>query len=135
MDMPDKFRTVEEYCISFPPEIREKLEEMRTIILMTAPEAEEAISYNMPAIKLNGMVVYYAAWKEHIGFYPASYGALKEFDKEFAAFPRSKGTVRFKHDKPLPVDLISRVVAFRLKENEVSAAAKRTAKQTKASNK
>lgn len=127
----EKFRTVDDYLITFPLEIREKLEEMRTIILTAAPDAEEVISYNMPAIKQNGMVVYYAAWKEHIGFYPASYGALNVFDTEFAAFPRSKGTVRFGHDKPLPADLITRVVLFRLKENEVAAAAKKAAKGNK----
>lgn len=109
-------RTMDEYFKAFSPAIRNVLEKLRQTIRKAAPEAEEVISYQMPAFRYHGMLVYFAAWKNHIGFYPA--GALKAFNKELSAYEVSKGTIRFPIDKPLPLGLISKIVKFRVKENE-----------------
>lgn len=108
--------TVDEYLKSFSPELRMKLQQLRQTIKKAAPKAEETISYQMPAYKYFGMLVYFAAWKNHIGFYPA--GAIKEFEKELSAYEVSKGTIKFSNDKPLPLGLIKKIVKFRLMQNE-----------------
>jgi uncharacterized protein YdhG (YjbR/CyaY superfamily) len=111
-----KFKTVDEYLSVFPANTKALLKEMRKTIKQAAPEAEELISYNMPAFKLNGMLVYYAGYKAHIGFYPASSG-ISTFQKKLSAYEGSKGTVRFPLDQPLPVSLITEIVQFRAQEN------------------
>ena len=108
--------TVNEYLKLFPSEIRKKLQQLRQSIKKAAPKAEETISYQMPAYKYFGMLVYFAAWKNHIGFYPA--GAIKEFEKELSGYDVSKGTIKFPNDKPLPFGLVSKIVKFRVKQNE-----------------
>lgn len=111
-----KFKTVEEYIAAFPKEIQELLESMRSIIKAAAPMAEEMISYNMPAFQLDKMLVYYAAWHSHIGFYPTASG-IEEFKEDLSKYENSKGAIKFPIDKPLPASLITKIVKFRVKEN------------------
>lgn len=111
---------VDEYIADFPEEIQSILQAMRTTIREAAPQAEEKISYGMPGYKLKGVLVYFAAHKHHLGFYPTG-SAIKTFQAEFAAYKTSKGTVQFPFDKPLPLDLITQIVRFRVKENLTKA--------------
>lgn len=110
-----KYKTAEEYISSFPEEIRLKLESLRKTILKAAPDAEEVISYNMPAYRLNGILVYFAAYKNHIGFYPTS-SPIKHFKNELTDYKTSKGAIQFPLDKPLPSGLVTRIIKFRIKE-------------------
>jgi uncharacterized protein YdhG (YjbR/CyaY superfamily) len=108
--------TIDDYIASFPKEIQKILADLRKTIRSAAPEAEERISYQMPAFWQNGILVYFAAYENHIGFYPTARGILA-FKKELARFECSKGTVRFAINKPLPLDLIRRIVKYRVGEN------------------
>ncbi len=110
------FKTVDEYIATFPKNVQSILQELRQIVRDAAPEAEEAISYQMPTFKLNGNLVWFAAFKNHIGFYP-KVSAIEVFKEELSGYEVSKGTIRFPLDKPLPIDLIRRIVKFRVKEN------------------
>jgi uncharacterized protein YdhG (YjbR/CyaY superfamily) len=110
------FKNINEYIAIQIPEVQILLVQMRQTIQKAAPEAEEFISYNMPAYKYYGMLVYFAAYKNHIGFYATPTGH-KEFEDELSAYKQGKGSVQFPLSKPLPLDLISRIVAFRVKEN------------------
>ncbi len=110
------FATIDEYIAMFPADIQEKLQEIRRTIKAAAPEATEKISYQMPTFYLNGNLVHYAAFKNHIGFYPAPSG-IEEFKEELAVYQSSKGAVRLPLDKPLPLDLVSRIVKYRVSEN------------------
>ncbi|BCY17435.1 hypothetical protein hrd7_12840 [Leptolinea sp. HRD-7] len=110
------FSTIDEYIAGFPAEIQEKLREIRRVIHETAPEATEKISYQMPTFFLNGNLVHFAAFKNHIGFYPAPTG-LDAFKDEIAQYPHSKGAVQFPFDRPIPFDLVKRIVVFRREEN------------------
>ena len=118
-----KFKTVDEYMAAQVPATRKTLKELRKIIKQAAPQAEEVISYNMPAFKLHGQLVFYAGYKGHIGFYPVSSG-IRAFKDELSGYEQSKGTVRFPLDQPLPLKLITRIVKFRVKENLEKAALK-----------
>jgi len=111
-----KFKTVEEYLSSQPGDIVILLEELREAIRDSAPGAEEVISYNMPAFKLNGMLVWYAAFKEHIGFYPRV-SAIEAFQKELSQYKQAKGSVQFPINQPLPLQLVRKIVKFRIIEN------------------
>lgn len=111
-----KFKTVDEYISSYPLKTKKILKEIRKTIKKAAPEAEEVISYNMPAFKLHGMLVWYAAFKNHIGFYPMT-TAIAAFKKELSVYEGAKGSVRFPVDKQIPLGLISRIVKFRVREN------------------
>lgn len=111
-----EYASTDEYIKSFPPEIQKKLEEIRTTIKMIVPNAGEKISYGMPTFTLNGNLVYFAAFKSHIGFYPIPSG-MEAFKDELKAYKTGKGSVQFHIDKPLPIDLISRIVKFRVEEN------------------
>ncbi len=118
MDAPKKrFDTMDEYIASFPKTIQELLERMRHTIREAAPEAVETISYQMPTFKLNGNLVHFAAFKHHIGFYPTPSG-IEAFKKELATYESSKGSVQFPMDKPIPLDLVKRIVEFRVKETK-----------------
>lgn len=121
--MPSKKPTVEEYIAGAAPEARERLVAMRGTIRKAAPDAEELISYSVPAFKDHGMLVYYAAFKNHIGFYPTSSG-IRAFADELAAYKHSKGAVQFPMGAPLPLALVTKIVRFRLKENRARAKAK-----------
>jgi uncharacterized protein YdhG (YjbR/CyaY superfamily) len=111
------FKNVDEYIASFPENLRTLLEEMRTTIKKAAPKCEEVISYQMPAYKYFGILVYFAGYKNHIGFYPTA-SAIEAFKKELSIYKGAKGSVQFPLDKPLPEDLITKIVKFKLKENE-----------------
>jgi uncharacterized protein YdhG (YjbR/CyaY superfamily) len=111
-----KFQTVDEYVASFPPSTKALLQEFRKTIKSAAPGAEELISYNMPAFKLNGMLVWYAAYKKHIGFYPKT-SVIEAFKKELSIFKGAKGSIQFPIDKPLPLNLVGKIVKYRVREN------------------
>jgi uncharacterized protein YdhG (YjbR/CyaY superfamily) len=107
---------IDEYIAGFPKETQELLEKLRATIRKAAPEAMETINYAIPTFTLNGNLVHFAAFKNHIGFYPTPSG-IETFRKELSVYERAKGSVRFPIDKPLPLDLISKIVKFRVKEN------------------
>jgi len=117
-------RNIDEYIAGFPKDVQKSLEKIRRTIRKAAPDAEETISYQMPTFTLRGNLVYFAAYKKHIGLYPAPRG-IEKFKKELSAYKGSKGTVRFPLDEPIPFELISRIVKFRVKDNMERAAAKR----------
>ncbi|WP_127128544.1 iron chaperone [Pseudoflavitalea rhizosphaerae] len=125
-----KFKTVDEYIGTFPPDIQIKLREIRALIREAAPKAEEMISYNMPSYKQNGMLVYFAANKAHLGFYPAT-TSLEVFSNELSKFNGTKGSVHFPYDAPLPAKLISGIVKLRTKENDALAKIKAEKKKVK----
>lgn len=104
------------YIAAFPEDVQEKLHQLRAAIREEAPTAEEAMKYAMPTFVLNGNLVHFAGYKQHIGFYPAPSG-LKAFPEEIARFKNSKGAVQFPLDQPLPLDLVRKIVQFRVKEN------------------
>jgi len=115
--MDNSYENVDEYIGSFPEKTRILLEQIRSIIRRVAMEAEESISFGMPAYKLkNKPLVYFGAHKNHIGFYPTALGNAA-FDKELATYKHGKGSVQFPMNKPLPLDLIEKMVKFRLEEN------------------
>jgi len=112
-----KANDIDEYITHFPKEIKERLEQIRTTIRKAAPDAEEAISYAMPTFKLNGNLVHFAGYKNHIGFYPAPQG-IEAFKKELSKYPGAKGSVQFPHDQPLPLTLVTKIVKYRVKQNK-----------------
>ncbi len=107
---------IDEYIARFPKETQKMLEQFRLTVKKAAPQAEEAISYGMPAFKLNGMLVWFAAHTAHIGFYPRASG-IEAFKKELSAYKQSKGAVQFPLGDPLPLGLITKIVKFRIAEN------------------
>jgi len=109
-------KTVDEYIASHEPTIQTLLEQMRETIKKAAPGAEELISYSIPAFKQNGMLVWYAAFKNHIGFYPRGSG-VEAFENELAPYKHAKGSIQFPMNKPLPLSLVARIVKYRVKEN------------------
>jgi uncharacterized protein YdhG (YjbR/CyaY superfamily) len=108
----EKAANTDEYIKSFPGETQKILEQMRSTIRKAAPKAEEVISYAMPAFKQNSVLVYFAAYKTHIGFYPTPSG-IEAFKDELSKYKSSKGAVQFPIDKPLPLALITKIVKFR----------------------
>ena len=115
---------VDAYIASFPESTQKGLEQIRTLIKKAAPKAEELISYQMPAYKYHGVLVYFAGYKNHIGFYAAPTGHAT-FNKELSVYKTGKGSVQFPHDKPLPTALITKIVKFRVKENAEKAKLKK----------
>ncbi len=115
-------KDIDEYIAGFPVEIQEILEKIRLTIREAAPAAEEAIKYRIPTFVLKGNLVHFAAFKNHIGFYPAP-GGIEAFQEELSAYEGAKGTVRFPLDKPVPLDLIRRIVTFRVEQNLKKAGA------------
>lgn len=124
-------QNVDEYISTFPKEVQTILEYLRNTIKKAAPKAEEKISYNMPAYFQNGVLIYFAAYKNHIGFYPTANG-IRAFLKEITNYKHSKGAVQFPVDRPLPIELISKIVKFRVQENykKVRIKAKRPIRST-----
>jgi len=114
---------IDEYIASFPKDIQEILEKVRTTIRQAAPDAEETIKYQIPTFTLKGNLVHFGAFKKHIGFYPTPTGT-EEFKNELSVYEGAKGSIRFPLDRPIPFDLISRIVEFREKENLERAEAK-----------
>ena len=122
-----KFNTIEDYIDAQPIEKRATLQKMRFIIQKAAPKAIEGISYNMPVFKLDGLLVYFASFKNHYGFFPFP-DAISAFKKELASYKTSKGGIQFPADKPLPVKLIQAIVKFRIKQNKEKARLKKLKK-------
>ncbi|TQE68321.1 iron chaperone [Leptospira noguchii] len=110
------FKNINEYINLFPEDVQYKLRKLRSTIRKAAPNAEEKISYQMPAFALNGNLVYFAAYKKHIGFYPTSSG-IKKFQTELTKYKTTKGAIQFPMDQPLPLKLIAKIVKYRIKEN------------------
>jgi len=110
------FRTIDEYIASFPKDVQRILQELRSIIKESAPMAKETINYGIPTFILNGNLVHFAAFKNHIGFYPTP-SAITAFRKELSQFKQAKGSVQFSMDQPIPFEVIKRIVAYRVKEN------------------
>lgn len=111
------FVSIDEYIASFPEEIQKVMEKLRRTIIAAAPEAGEKISYNMPTFTMNGKyLVYFAGWKDHIAFYGAPRGN-SNFKEDLSPYETGKGTLRFGYDKPIPLDLITKIVEFRAVEN------------------
>jgi uncharacterized protein YdhG (YjbR/CyaY superfamily) len=111
-----KSSTVDAYISGFPVDVQVVLEQVRSAIRKAAPQAEETIAYGMPAYRLNGPLVYFAAFKHHLGFYATPTGH-EAFAKELANYKQGKGSVQFPLDEPIPIDLITKIVKFRVKEN------------------
>lgn len=118
-----KAGTIDDHIRDFPKETRQKLEQIRLLIRKTAPAAEECISYGIPTFKLGGNLVHFSGYKNHIGFYPGASG-IATFKKELSVYKGAKGSVQFPLDKPLPSELITKIVRFRVKENEAKTAEK-----------
>ena len=122
------YESIDEYIADFPEDIQKRLRDMRATIKAAAPEATEKISYQMPTFYLKGNLVHFAAFKNHIGFYPVPSG-IEAFKEELSAYENSKGGVRFPLSKPLPLDLITRIVRFRVAENQKTAELKARSKK------
>lgn len=110
-------KDIDDYIAEFPGDVQAILEKLRATIREAAPEAKETINYGIPTFTLEGNLVHFAAFKKHIGFYPAPSG-IEKFKKELSAYNGAKGSVQFPLDKPIPFDLISKIVVFRVKENK-----------------
>ena len=120
-------KTINEYIAGFPKEIQERLTKIRMTIRNAAPEAKETIKYQMPTFTLKGNLISFAAYKKHIALYPAPEGD-EQFNLELSAYKAEKSTVRFSVEQPIPYDLISRIVKYRIEDNLRRAAAKRKSK-------
>lgn len=116
----DAIRTIDDYLAGLPDGPKQILSKLRETVRAAAPGATEKISYQMPAFDLEGTLVYFAAFKKHVGFYPTSSG-ISAFERELAPYAASKGTARFPLDKPLPLKLIARIVKYRVAENRKRA--------------
>jgi uncharacterized protein YdhG (YjbR/CyaY superfamily) len=123
------FSSIDEYIATFPEDIRTILEEIRATIKAAAPDAEEKISYQMPTFFLKGNLVHFAAFRNHIGFYPTPSGT-EAFKDEIARYQGAKGSIRFPLNEPMPLDLISRIVEMRAIENLKKAERKTSKKKT-----
>ena len=122
------YATVDEYIAIADPKVKKALKEIRKTIKTTAPKAEEVISYQIPGYKYHGMLIFFAAWKDHISLYPAPWNA-DSLKKEMSVYEGSKGTIKFPIDEPMPLSLIKKMVKYRVKENEARAALKRSIKK------
>jgi uncharacterized protein YdhG (YjbR/CyaY superfamily) len=110
------FTSIDEYISSFPEHVQQKLTELRMLIRQMAPDAQEKISYQMPTFYLNGILVHFAAYSRHIGFYPTPSG-IAAFKRELSGYKHAKGSVQFPLDESLPLELIKKIVEFRVEEN------------------
>ena len=121
-------QNIDEYIALFPKDVQEILEKIRVTIKKAAPTAQETINYQMPTFTLHGNLVHFAAYKNHIGFYPTPSG-IENFKKELSVYEGAKGSVKFPLDKPIPYTLIDKIVKFRVKETLKKAEAKNRKKQ------
>lgn len=117
MAAKSKISTIDEYITPFPADVQAILQRMRQTIHDAAPTVEEAISYGIPTFKLNGNLVHFAAYKKHVGFYPAPSG-IEAFREELSPFEVSTGTIKFPLDQPIPYDLVRRITAYRAAEQQ-----------------
>jgi uncharacterized protein YdhG (YjbR/CyaY superfamily) len=121
-------QSIDEYIAAFPSEVQAILEKVRSTIRGAAPDAQEVISYRIPAFKQNGILVYFAAFKQHIGLYPPVSGDAG-IEQEIAPYAGEKGNLKFPLDQPIPYDLIERIVKLRVKQDSAKAAARRKKKR------
>ena len=121
----NQFDTIDEYIAEFPNDVQKILKKVRATIRKAAPHAEETIKYQIPTFTYQGNLVHFAAFKNHIGFYPAPSG-IDQFKKEIASYRRGKGTLQFPLDQPIPFALISKIVKFRVQQNLEKAKKKKT---------
>ena len=119
-----KPKTIDEFIAGFPKDVQKILQELRAAIKKAAPATEETINYGVPTFILNGNLVHFAGFKHHIGFYPTPSG-IEAFKKELSVYKGAKGSVQFPLDKPLPLGLITKIVKFRVKENNEKAKARK----------
>ncbi len=119
--------TIDEYIANFPPDVQEILQKVRATIREAAPSAEETIKYQLPAFTLKGNLVYFGGFKKHVGFYPVPTG-IEAYAEDLAPYKTGKGSIQFPYDKPIPYDLITKVVKFRIEENLRNAEAKKKKK-------
>lgn len=127
MEQKPSFLNVDEYIACFPLKTQSILKQIRKTIKKTAPKAEEVISYQMPAYKQAGVLVYFAAYKNHIGFYPTASGIVA-FQDEISNYKSSKGAIQFPINEPMPLDLIESIVKYRIEANEIKSQKKKTSK-------
>jgi uncharacterized protein YdhG (YjbR/CyaY superfamily) len=116
-------KDIDKFIAGFPKDVKMILEKLRATIRKAAPDAEETINYGIPTFTLNGNLVHFSAFKNHIGFYPTPSG-IEKFKNELSAYEMAKGSVKFPLDKQIPFDLISKIVKFRVKENLEKSTAK-----------
>ena len=121
---PTTATTIDEYIAGFPADIQAILHQLRATVKAAAPDAEESISYAMPTFKYHGILVYFAAFKNHIGFYATPNGN-DAFRKELSVYKTGKGSIQFPLDQPMPLDLITQMVQFKVAENSEKAKAKK----------
>lgn len=122
------FNTIDEYIVQFPPNVQEILQTIRNVIKESAPDAKEKISYQMPTFDFHGNLVHFAAFKNHIGFYPAPSG-ISAFKEKLSGYKGAKGSVQFPLDKQMPYELMGEIVKFRVEENIRRAEEKKTKKK------
>ena len=122
-----KAKNIDDYIGDFPPDVQLMLEKVRTAIRKAAPKAEEAIKYQMPTFVLNGNLIHFAGYKNHVGLYPGS-KPIEEFRDELTRYETSKGTIRLPLDKPIPVGLISKITKFCVQRNLERAVSREAAK-------
>lgn len=122
------FETIDQYISQYPPEIQDILEKIRGVVKVAAPEATEKISYQMPTFVLHGNIVHFAAYKNHIGLYPAPSG-IEAFKQQLSPYKGAKGSIRFPLDEPIPYELIGEIVKYRVAENIEKAANKKVKKK------
>jgi uncharacterized protein YdhG (YjbR/CyaY superfamily) len=125
-----KPNNADEYIAAFPASVQQRLQQIREVIKKAVPEAQEVISYGMPAYKVNSVLVYFAGWDKHIGFYPGA-GAIAHFKDDLLVYKSAKGSVQFLPDEPLPVDLINKIIAYRIKEDEEITGIRQLKKKSK----
>ncbi len=112
-----QFKTIRAYIATFPSSVQMLLKKMRSAISEAAPEAEEAIRYGMPTFRLNGNLVHFAAFKDHVSLFPGS-GTIRAFQKDLVKFQTSKGTIQFPYGMPIPFVLVKKMVRFRVRQNK-----------------
>ena len=122
-------KNIDDYIATFPKDTQTVLKKLRATIRKAAPKAEETINYQIPTFTLHGNLVHFAAFKNHIGFYPTPSG-IEKFKEELSVYEGAKGSVKFPLDKPMPYALVTKIVKFRVKENLERAEAKGKRKQT-----
>jgi uncharacterized protein YdhG (YjbR/CyaY superfamily) len=122
--MQTSAKNIDAYIKDFPPNVQKVLQKLRQTIKKAAPEAEEAMKYGIPTFVLNGNLVHFGGYKEHIGFYPDPRG-IEEFEKELSSYRAGKGTIRFPLDKPIPYELITRIVKLRVEQMKAKAKGKK----------
>ncbi|WP_369693293.1 iron chaperone [Acetobacterium wieringae] len=131
MTKKESMNPIDTYIGQFPAEVQQILQEIRQVIKEAAPEAEEKISYQMPTFYLGGNLVHFAAYKKHIGFYPAPSG-IEKFKQDLSKYKSAKGSVQFPINQPIPFDLIRKIVAFRVAENQMLSENKQRKNKTEA---